>query len=50
LEVNGLSYRLVDDLPEHYQTVTPQDIQREANAYFVKSNLTTLNLEPEQEK
>ncbi|RKG32753.1 insulinase family protein [Acinetobacter guerrae] len=48
LEVNGLSYRLVDDLPEHYQTVTPQDIQRVANAYFVKSNLTTLYLEPEQ--
>ncbi|MCU4414919.1 insulinase family protein [Acinetobacter sp. WU_MDCI_Axc73] len=50
LEVNGLSYRLVDDLPEHYQTVTPQDIQRVANAYFVKSNLTTLYLEPQQEK
>lgn len=50
LEVNGLSYRLVDNLPEHYQTVTPQDIQRVANAYFVKSNLTTLYLEPEQEK
>ncbi len=50
LEVNGLSYRLVDDLPQHYQTVTPQDIQRVANAYLIKSNLTTLYLEPEQEQ
>lgn len=48
LEVNGLDYRLIDELPTHYQSVQPQDIQRVANAYLVKSNLTTLYLEPEK--
>lgn len=46
LEINGLSYRLLDELPQHYETVTPQDIQRVANAYFVKENLSTLYLSP----
>jgi len=46
LEINGLSYRLLDKLPQHYETVTPQDIQRVANAYFVRENLSTLYLSP----
>lgn len=47
LEVNGLSYRLMDELPKHYENVSPQDIQRVANAYFIKDNLSTLYLTPE---
>ena len=37
LEVNGLSYRLMDELPQHYDSVRAEDIQRVANAYFVQS-------------
>jgi zinc protease len=47
LEVNGLSYRLMDELPKHYENVSPQDILRVANAYFIKDNLSTLYLTPE---
>lgn len=47
LEVNGLSYRLVDELPKHYDQVTPQDLLRIANIYFVRENLSTLYLSPE---
>lgn len=46
LEVNGLSYRLMDDLPKHYEKVTAQDLQRVANAFFVRENLSTLYLSP----
>lgn len=49
LEVNGLSYRLMDDLPKHYEEVTPQDLLKIANAYFVKDNLSTLYLSPEND-
>ncbi|MFH7410507.1 insulinase family protein [Acinetobacter variabilis] len=48
LEVNGLSYRLMDELPQHYDSVRAEDIQRVANAYFVRENLSTLYLFPEQ--
>ena len=48
LEVNGLSYRLMDELPKHFESVSVQDIQRVANAYFVRENLSTLYLSPEQ--
>ena len=48
LEVNGLSYRLMDELPKHFESVSVQDIQRVANAYFVRDNLSTLYLSPEQ--
>jgi len=48
LEVNGLSYRLLDELPRHFENVTPQDIKRVANKYFVRENLTTLYLLPEE--
>ncbi|WP_312087886.1 M16 family metallopeptidase [Acinetobacter variabilis] len=48
LEVNGLSYRLMDELPQHYDSVRVEDIQRVANAYFVRENLSTLYLLPEQ--
>lgn len=47
LEINGLSFRLMDELPKHFETVTPQDIQRVANAYFSRDNLSTLYLSPE---
>mgnify|MGYP002143679682 FL=1 len=47
LEVNGLSHRLMDELPKRYENVSPQDIQRAAKAYFVKDNLSTLYLSPE---
>mgnify|MGYP001554093678 CR=1 FL=1 len=50
LEVNGLSFRLIDELPKHYDTVTPQDLQRIANIYFVKENLSSLYLMPENSK
>ena len=46
LEVNGLSYRLMDELPDHYETVTIQDLQRVAQIYFVRENLSTLYLTP----
>ncbi|KAB0650480.1 insulinase family protein [Acinetobacter bohemicus] len=46
LEINGLSFRLMDELPKHFETVTPQDIQRVANSYFVRDNLSTLYLSP----
>ncbi len=49
LEVNGLPYRLVDELPKHYDQVTPQDLLRIANVYFVRENLSTLYLSPENE-
>ena len=47
LEINGLNYRLIDQLPQHFETVTPQDIQRVANIYFVRDNLSTLYLSSE---
>jgi len=47
LEINGLSFRLMDELPKYFETVTPQDIQRVANAYFSRDNLSTLYLSPE---
>lgn len=47
LEINGLSFRLIDQLPQHFETVTAQDIQRVANIYFVRDNLSTLYLTPD---
>ncbi|NNH01291.1 insulinase family protein [Acinetobacter sp. ANC 5414] len=47
LEINGLSFRLMDELPKHFETVTPQDIQRVANIYFSRDNLSTLYLSPD---
>ncbi|ATO20376.1 peptidase M16 [Acinetobacter sp. LoGeW2-3] len=47
LEVNGLSYRLMDELPKHYENVSMSDIQRVANNYFIRANLSTLYLAPE---
>ena len=46
LEVNGLSYRLLDELPEHFRKIRPSDVQRVAQYYFVKNNLSTLYLSP----
>lgn len=47
LEVNGLSYRLMDELPKYYENVSMSDIQRIANSYFIRENLSTLYLAPE---
>ncbi|OTG77597.1 peptidase M16 [Acinetobacter terrae] len=47
LEINGLSFRLMDELPKYFETVTPKDIQRVANIYFTRDNLSTLYLSPE---
>jgi len=47
LEVNGLSYRLMDELPKYYENVSMSDIQRVANTYFIRKNLSTLYLAPE---
>ena len=47
LEINGLSFRLMDELPKHFETVSPQNIQRVANVYFSRDNLSTLYLSPE---
>ncbi|MBB4836389.1 zinc protease [Acinetobacter schindleri] len=47
LEVNGLSYRLMDELPKYYENVSMSDIQRVANSYFIRENLSTLYLAPE---
>lgn len=46
LEVNGLSYRLIDELPKHYDKVTPQDLQRISNVFFTRDNLSTMYLLP----
>ncbi len=40
----------MDELPKHYDKVTPQDLQRIANIYFVKANLSSLYLMPESTK
>jgi len=48
LEVNDLSFRLMDELPRHYENVSPQDVQKVANTYFVRDNLTTMYLTPDQ--
>lgn len=48
LEVNELSFRLMDELPRHYENVSPQDVQKVANTYFVRDNLTTMYLTPDQ--
>lgn len=50
LEVNGLSYHLVDQLQQHYEAVTPEDIQRVANIYFNQTNLSNMHILPEQQK
>ncbi len=47
LAVNGLDYRLMDELPAHYETVTAEDLKRIANIYFVRDNLSVLHLSPE---
>ncbi|AOA59957.1 peptidase M16 [Acinetobacter larvae] len=47
LEVNGLSYRLIDELSQHYDQVTAQEIKRVANLYLVRDNLSTLYIIPQ---
>lgn len=47
LDINGLDYRMIDTLSEHFEKVTPQDIQRIANVFFVRDNLSVLHLMPE---
>jgi zinc protease len=50
LEVNGLSHLILDQLPQHYAAVTPEDIQRVANTYFNRDNSSSMYILPEQEK
>ena len=50
LEINGLSHRILDQLPQHYAAVTPEDIQRVANTYFNRDNNSSMYILPEQEK
>ena len=50
LEINGLSHRILDQLPQHYAAVTPEDIQRVANTYFNHNNNSSMYILPEQEK
>jgi zinc protease len=40
----------MDELPKHYDKVTPQDLKRIANIYFVKDNLSSMYLLPEDSK
>ncbi|TCB68373.1 insulinase family protein [Acinetobacter sp. ANC 4178] len=50
LEVNGLSYHLIDQLQQHYEAITPEDIRRVANTYFNRKNLSNMHILPEQQK
>ena len=47
LEVNGFSHRLIDVLPQHFQAITAQELQRVAQNYFNKDRLSTLYLLPQ---
>ena len=47
LEVNDLSFRLMDELPQNFETVSAEDIQKVANIYLVRENLSTMYLLPE---
>lgn len=47
LAVNGLAPTLMDQLPQHFSTVTPADIQQVARQYLVKERLSTLHLIPQ---
>lgn len=49
LAVNGLDFRLSEQLPQKLATVTPQDIQRVARAYFIRDNLSVLHLVPKKQ-
>lgn len=49
LAVNGIDYRLMDQLPQYYEAVTPEDIQRVAQTTFIRNNLSTLYLQPENQ-
>ncbi len=46
LEVNGLNHKLMDALPQQFQAITAEDLQRVARHYLIKDNLSTLYLLP----
>lgn len=48
LSINDLDYRMIDQLPDYFDKVTPYDLQRIANIYFNRDNLSVLHLYPEQ--
>lgn len=48
LEINGLSFQLIHQIPQYYQSVTPDDIQRVANTYLIHSNLASMYIQPKQ--
>lgn len=47
LAVNGLDFRLAEQLPEKFAAIRPTDIQRVAQRYFIRENLSVLHLLPE---
>jgi zinc protease len=49
LAVNGLDFRLSEQLPKKLAAVTPQDIQRVAREYFIRDNLSVLHLTPKDQ-
>lgn len=49
MQVNGLDFRSIDQLPQHYDTVSAEDIQKIANVFFIRENLSVLYLMPEQQ-
>ena len=46
-EVNGLSHHLIAQLPQHYLSITPADVQRVAQQYLTRTRLSTMYLSPE---
>jgi zinc protease len=46
LAVNGLDFRLNEQMPQKIATVSPQDVQRVAREYFIRDNLSVLHLIP----
>lgn len=50
LEVVGLSWRTLDQLPEKLQKVTPEQIQAAARKYLVPARLSVLYLKPVEMK
>lgn len=50
LKANGLNPQLLQQLPEHYQNISPQQLQSIVQRYFSQDNLTSLYLQSEKYK
>ncbi|AMB84091.1 peptidase M16 [Pseudomonas agarici] len=48
LETVGLSWKLMDDELAELQSVTPEDIQKAARAYFIRERLSVAHVLPEE--